>query len=234
MCNNWDKAYSKYRWRVDLEHFSKAADYPGYFNRVIITPADVMTFENKFRTTVDGNGSFEIAGEVCFWKNYGSAQARNRVTQKLLTHLKIQDNWNRFVQAIKQASSDPSYGHFVDLRKACNQPRGFATLITFLAFYKPNEYPMVDKHIANWWVKNRAEYGYGASPDFSQRNDGWIQTYTVSQTKQNWNAYIAWEKFCNDYATRIAKNCRWNWRARDVEMAIWKVSQNSISLEVLP
>lgn len=233
MCNNWDKAYSKYSWTVDLKHFSKAAGCPGYFNRVI-TSADVMTFENKFRTAVDGNGSFEIAGEVCFWKNYGSAKARNRVTQELLTHLRDPVKWGRFVQAIKQVSSNPSYDHFVALRDACNQPRGFATPITFLVFYKPTEYPMIDKHIANWWAENRAEYGYGGSPDFSQRNDGWIQTYTILQNKQNWNAYIAWKKFCNDYATRIAKNCEWNWRARDVEMAIWEAYKNSISLEVLP
>ncbi len=193
-----------------------------------------MTFENKFRAAIDGNGSFEIAGEVCFWKNYGNAQARNRVTQKLLTHLRDPVNWDRFVQAIKQVLSNLSYDNFVALRDACNQPRGFATPITFLAFYKPTEYPMVDKHIANWWAVNRAKYGYGDSPKFSQRNDGWIQTYTIPQNKQNWNAYIAWGKFCFDYATRIAKNCGWNWRARDVEMAVWEAYKNSISLEVLP
>ena len=88
---------------------------------------------------------------------------------------------------------------------------------------------MVDKHIANWWVKNKAKYGYGTSPDFFQRNDGWIPP-----KRQNWEAYIDWKRFCNDYATRIAKNCGWNWRARDVEMAVWKASKDNISLEVLP
>lgn len=233
MCNNWGKAYSKYSWTADLRHFNKSQQYPGYFN-CIITPADVVIFENKFRAAIDGNDSFEIAGEVCFWKNYGNAQARNRVTQELLTYLRDPVNWNKFIQAIKKISSNPSYNNFIGIRNACNQPRGFATPITFLAFYKPTEYPMVDKHIANWWDANRAKYGYGDSPKFSQRNDGWIQTCTISQKKQNWNSYIAWKNYCVDYATRIAKNCRWNWRARDVEMAVWEAYKNIISLEVLP
>ena len=233
MFNSWDKTYRMYSWTVDLSHFGKTADYPGYFNRVI-TPADIVTFENKFRTAIDDIGSFEIAGEVCFWKNYGNAHARNRVTQKLLAHLRDPVNWNRFVRAVKQVSSDPSYDNFVTLRDACYQPRGFATPITFLAFYKPTEYPMVDKHIANWWAVNRAKYGYEASPKFSQRNDGWIQTYTISQNKQNWNAYVAWRRFCRDYAIRMANNCGLNWRVRDVEMAVWEAQKNDISLEVLP
>jgi hypothetical protein len=93
---------------------------------------------------------------------------------------------------------------------------------------------MVDKHIANWWDDNKAHYGYESSPIFSQRNDGWIQTYTASQTKQNWATYISWTEFCQDYARRITKNCKENWRARDVEMAVWEAQKHNLSLNVLP
>ena len=228
MCNNWNKAYSRYNWEVNLKYFKDAANYPGYFNRVI-TPADVATFENKFRAAINGNGSFEIAGEVCFWKNYKNAQARNRVTQKLLNHLKNPVNWNSFVQAIKQISSDPSYDNFVELQYACNQRRGFATPITFLAFYNPTEYPMVDKHIANWWAKNKIKFGYESFPAFLQGIYG-----SILSCKQSWDAYVAWKTFCNDYARRISENCGLSWRARDIEMAVWEAQRNYISLEVLP
>jgi len=226
MCNSWYKAYNRYSWTADLRRFSRAADYPGHFN-CVVTPATVATFEDKFRMAIDGNGSFEVAGEVCFWKNYGSAQARNRITEKLLKHLSSPANWKNFVRIVKQVASNPSYENFVALKRACNQPTGFATPITFLAFYKPSEYPMVDKHVASWWALNREKYGYGNCPTFSQRNDGWIQSYTISQNKQNWDAYTAWKKFCNDYAMRL------NWRARDIEMAVWESYKNNISLEVL-
>lgn len=233
VCSNWDEVHKKYDWRVDLRFFSRIADYPGYFNR-IIEPAHTAIFENKFRRAIDTHRNFEVAGEVCFWKNYKNFQARNQLTENLLTHLKTQDNWDNFVKAVKQISKNPSYNNFGILQNACGQKKGFAVPITFLAFYNPTEYPMVDKIIAYWWAENRASYGYGASPIFSQRDDGWIQTSTISQKKQNWDAYIHWQRFCNEYAIRIAKYCGFNWRARDVEMAIWGAHERNISLEILP
>jgi hypothetical protein len=227
MSKSWHNALEQYNWKVDLRRFRGAANYPGYFNRVI-RPADVMAFEDAFRTAVNEAGPFEIAGEVCFWKNYGVFQARNRVTQKLLTHLAERVNWDRFVRAVKRVSNNPSYDSFVTLQVTCNQLYGFATPITFLAFYKPTEYPMADRHIANWWRAHKADYGFGDSPDFSQYN-GVIQACKIS-----WNAYIAWRKFCCDYAVRMAKNWGLNWRARDVEMAVWEAQKKNVSLSALP
>ncbi len=232
MCNSWISALGMYNWVVDLRHFRNAGNYPGYFNR-IIQPPEVIQFEDTFRAIINENGSFEITGEVCFWKNYGSAQARDRVTQNLLNHVSEQANWNIFIQAIREISNDPCFANFISLRNACNQSRGFATPITFLAFYKPTDYPMVDKHIANWWRAHKTEYGYGEAPEFSQRNDGWIQTYTADQNELNWNAYIAWKRFCCDYSERIQRNCGLNWRARDVEIAVWMAQQNGLFLTAL-
>jgi hypothetical protein len=93
---------------------------------------------------------------------------------------------------------------------------------------------MVDKHIANWWFSNKVKYGHKDSPEFSQRYDGWIQTYTDSQCRQNWSAYLDWKTFCNDYAIRLKNNCNMNWRARDVEMAVWEAWKNNIIIETLP
>jgi hypothetical protein len=232
MCKSWDNAHRMYDWTANLSRFGGAAYYPGYFNRVI-EPNDVKAFEERFRAAIDGTGSFEIAGEVCFWKNYGNYRARNKITQKLLEHLSLLDNWNTFAATIRRTSINPSYDSFDALRKACSQRQGFATPITFLAFYKPTQYPMVDKHIANWWRVHKAAYGFGSSPLFSQRSDGWIQTYTSAQSRHNWNAYIAWKRFCCDHASRMTEHCGLNWRARDVEMAVWEAQKRSISLGVL-
>jgi len=226
MSKSWDNALEKYNWKVDLRRFSGAANYPGYFNRVI-RPADVMAFEDAFRTAINEASSFEIVGEVCFWKNYGAF--RNKVTQRLLTYLAERVNWDRFVRAVKQVSANPSYDNFVAFQGACNQPYGFATPITFLAFYRPTDYPMADKRIANWWSAHKADYGFGDSPDFSQRYDGLIQPRGIS-----WNAYIAWTRFCFDYAARMAKNCGVNWRVRDIEMAVWEAQRDGVSLNALP
>jgi len=232
MCKTWIDAYEKYSWTVNLTKFKDSVEYPNYFN-CVITQANVVAFEDKFRAMIDGAGSFGVAGEVCFWKNYGNFQSRNRITQRLLLHLKTPRNWDIFVRALKKLSENPSFNRFVAFREACNQPKGFATPITFLAFYNPVEYPMVDRHIANWWTRNKTKYGFGTSPIFSQRSDGWIQTYTNSQNKQNWNAYISWTRFCGDYAELASRNCGLNWRARDVEMAVWEAQKMSIHLNIL-
>jgi hypothetical protein len=227
MSKSWDTALEKYNWKVDLRRFSGAANYPGYFNRVI-RPADVVAFEDAFRTAVDEAGSFEIAGEVCFWKNYGVFQVRNKVTRRLLTYLAERANWDRFVRVIREVAANPSYGNFVAFQGACNQPYGFATPITFLAFYRPTDYPMADKRIANWWRAHKADYGFGDSPDFSQYNG------VIQACKTSWNAYIAWTRFCCDYAARMTRKCGLNWRARDVEMAIWEAQKSGMSLSALP
>ncbi len=231
MCDNWEEALRTYSWRVDLSCFSGATDYPGYFDRVI-APVDVDAFQGQFREAIDGVGSFALAGEVCFWKNHRSPQ-KHSLTQRLLEHLSSAQNWHRFAASIRTLSNNPSYDTFVALRKSCSQPRGFATPITFLAFYRPTEYPMADKHIANWWGLHRDGYGFGSWPPFSQRKDGWIQTYTTAQNRQDWNAYLAWTEFCCQYAVRVAEQCGFNWRARDVEMAIWEAQKKGISLDVL-
>ena len=228
MCQSWINASNKYSWEVNLRHFRAAVNYSNYFNRSV-NSTDVAIFEDNFRTTINEGGSFEIAGEVCFWKNYGIAQSRDKITQKLLKHLQEGTNWNKFIKAVKEISTNPSFNNFTELKNSCNQSYGFATPITFLAFYNPTEYPMADKHIANWWNECKAKYGFGDSRDFSQSNAG-----TIKSIKLNWNAYMDWKKFCCDYAERIAENCELNWRARDIEMAVWEAQKNGISLDVLP
>lgn len=228
MCNSWIRALGMFDWVVNLKHFRNANNYFGYFNR-IIQPNKVVQFENAFRTSINDGGSFAVAGEVCFWKNYGNAQARDRVTQNLLSYLFEQENWNLFICVIRETSNNPSFENFVSLQNACKQLKGFATPITFLSFYRPSDYPMVDKHIANWWNLNRANYGLGASLGFRQRKiDGWIPP-----NKYNWQAYIAWKGFCCDYSVRIQRNCGLDWRARDVEIAIWMSQKSGLFLNAL-
>lgn len=193
MFENWEKAYGMFNWTVDLCRFRWAADYPGYFNRVV-SPAELLTFESNFRTAIDDSGPFEIAGEICFWKNYGNFQNRDRVTLRLLTYLSISVNLDRFVRAVKHVSEDQNYDNFVMLQNSCNQRSGFATPITFLSFYKPTEFPMVDRYIAFWWNVNKDSFGYERAPRFQQSKGG-----LVPPNEHNWNAYLTWKGFCHDY-----------------------------------
>lgn len=233
MCKTWFLAYTKYDWTVDLSTYAEATEHSGYFDQVI-TLQNVVDFENKFKQSIEVSQSFVVAGEVCYWKNYGSYQSRNRITKRLLDFLSMDNHWQNFVQALRRLYKNPDCDNFLSFRKTCNQPKGFATPLTFLSFYNPAEYPMVDKNIAYWWLRNRGEYGYDNSPPFSQRGDGWIQTYTKSHDRQNWNAYVEWARFCQDYSSRITESCGLASRARDVEMAVWEAQKKEISLNQLP
>ena len=201
-----------YDWTVDLSTFKDSIGYSGFFTS-IITSNNVAEFERKFYKSISEGIHYEVAGEVCYWKNYGTALSRNKITKKLLEHLEQEENWKRFADAIVRIVNNPTYENFIMLRNSCNQVKGFATPITFLSFYNPLLYPMVDKHIADWWQKCRIIYGYNEYAIVSQRKqDGWIQTYSDNDSRQNWKAYLAWKEFCIDYAERVNEKLKLNWR----------------------
>ena len=108
MCNNWIKAYRMYSYAVDLDEFKNVVRYPWYFNRTI-KPNNLIEFENKFRKAINESGSFEVAGEVCFWKVYRFSENRDNITQKLLDYLSSSTNWNDFIGTIRKIAGNPSY-----------------------------------------------------------------------------------------------------------------------------
>ena len=223
----WRASLEAYAWDVDLCHFKNADEYPGHF-RCIIGSRDVAGFEALFREAVEDRGSYEVAGEVCYWKNFGSHLSRDRITYALLKHLARRENWGMFSERVKGICTSPSFYAFRRLQAATGQPHGFATPLTFVSFYDPASFPMVDKHIAYWWAASKKRFGLAAPPCFSQRDDGWIETTTKAKTEQNWGAYMAWTRFCRDYAQRLG-----GWRARDVEMAVWMAQQLDKDLPAL-
>ena len=227
MLDNWINAYKSYNWTVDLSKFQDAKKYQEAFNSVI-TPQKLVEFENSFRMQINSpdNFSFIRAGEVCFWKNYGAFQNRDGITNKLLNHLSIRQQWDKFSYAIQKLSVDPIYDNFLDLTMACNQPYGFATPITFLAFYQPTDFPMIDRHIGEWWDKRSDDFGYKKNIKFTYSNG------VISKSENNWIAYLYWAAFCNEIAKIFLTKYQIRWRPRDVEMAVWQAQKNKIALEI--
>ncbi|MFQ5872084.1 MAG: hypothetical protein ACE5IB_08000 [Candidatus Geothermarchaeales archaeon] len=227
-CDSWRKAHERYRWTVNLSRFKESERYEGYFDRTI-TARDVTLFEDEFRDAVESGASYVLAGEVCYWRNHSNPNPHN-LTRNLLNHLKSESNWAKFRHSLGTLATNPTYHHFEGIIEACRQTGGFGTPLTFLAFYEPERYPMVDKHIVDWWAEHRKEFGYGDEPKFSQRRDGSIQPHTREQRKQNWRAYLAWARFCVEYSQKLGESCGLHWRARDVEMAVWMAQKGGMSL----
>jgi len=225
-----------YKWTVDLSKYENSKNYPYHFKDEI-NPGNTRDFEDKFRKSVNDGfppDQYLVCGEVYFWKNNRSPQNKNSKTKETLEYLADPEHQKQFIEFLKELSRNPIHSNFKNFRQACNLPNGFATPITYLSFYKPDEYPMIDKIIANWWKddKNRSRFGIEHTPLFVQRkSDGWIQAVTELDSISNWNAYLAWKEFCIRYSAILTKATGTLWRARDIEMTVWESHKKCFLLD---
>jgi hypothetical protein len=224
---SWEKARSKYDWTVDLKNFRYKTDYIGHFEEVI-DKDNTLSFENKFRLSLNSEQESGVIGEVCYWKNYGSHLSREKLTNNLLKLLAEKNNWIEFKNRLLELASKPTYHNIEFFRMACGQPNGFATPVTFLSFYNPTLYPMVDKIIGKWWNRNKSNYWKTSASNFLQRSDGWI-----GLNEQNWNTYLEWTNFCREYSNLLSLKSGRQWRARDVEIAVWEAEKRDLTLNTL-
>ena len=225
-CSDWIEALSSFHWKLDLATFKEAQNHPGHFDRVV-GPDNLQDFEDRFRDVVEKDGAYVVAGEVTYWKIIGSFESRNNVALSILSHLEDPANWQKFRTSLILLAQDPSFGNFQKFQNACNQPQGFALPLTFLSFYRPLKYPMVDKFIAQWWGAYKDDCGYGDAPDFVRRKEnGWIDATSQKALEQNWNAYLSWTAFSRTEAIWVLRKCGLAWRPRDVEKAIWMMQRN--------
>ena len=150
------------------------------------------------------------AAEVAFWKNFGQYRGRDRIARDLLEWLSPPCGADRFAQAIEGIARDFTWDSFQRLQASCGQVSGFATPLTFLAFFDPERFPMADRRIGDWWALR-----FPRELQFSRRNDGLIKP-----DEQSWTAYDGWTSFCCRQAEALS-GLGDHWRARDVEMAVW-------------
>ncbi|MCW3982536.1 MAG: hypothetical protein NWE96_00910 [Candidatus Bathyarchaeota archaeon] len=223
---SWSKSREKYDWTVDLSNYPLRDAYKDFFNQ-LITNKNTSEFEEKFRSSLNTN-TFAVTGEVCYWKNYGSHTSRDKLTNSLLKLLEDKNNWNEFKSRLIQLSSNPTYKNIEHFRIACGQPNGFATPVTFLSFYNPTLFPMVDKIIGKWWNRNKSNYWKTSASSFLQRSDGWL-----GLNEQNWNTYLEWTNFCRKYSSLLSLKSGMQWRARDVEIAVWEAEKRDFKLDRL-
>jgi HEPN domain-containing protein len=213
----WKAARHRFDWRVNLQHFKGAHLYqPEFFNRAI-EPGNIVEFENAVRAELVAGGRVERGAEVVFWKNYGNHLARNKITQRFLAAMSGPEAWSQLVSSIRSLAATPTWGSFNALKKLCG---GFATPLTFLSFYDPQRFPMVDRKIGVWWsgkFSDKAQFKWGGE--------------VIASVKQSWEAYVAWTEFCRRQAAKLSTLGETPWRARDVEMAVWSDTNAQLPLD---
>lgn len=224
MVESWIKALKNYSYSVNLAEFNKKEQNPGFFNRQI-TPLNLKQFENDFSDVIK-NKLFEkyaIIGEVMFWKLDSYKEDRHVKSKTILDLVKDQNNFENFCITLRNLADNPSKDNFIQFRQSCGQKIGFAVPVTFLSFFRSSQYPMVDLYVSKWWNPKKLDFGYGESPKFIP--DGPIKGDEL-HLDNNWTAYLHWTNFCLKYADILSRKTKNEWRARDVEMAIFSVQQS--------
>ena len=158
------------------------------------------------------SGNSKTPRDIRGWKNYGNFKARNRITRDLMVWMDRPESWTRFVDSIEELALAATWKAYQRLIVSCGQTSGFATPLTFLSFYDPQRYPMVDRRIGAWWSRH-----FQTGPQFAW--DG--EQTRILPGQKSWEAYLAWTKFCRQRAAELSRASGINWRARDVEMAVW-------------
>jgi hypothetical protein len=116
----------------------------------------------------------------------------------------------------------PSWESFQKFIGSNGQVAAFAVPLTFLSFYDPTRFPMVDKRIGKWWSER-----FPSKPQFT-----WDTKRTrITPTVKSFVAYLAWTDFCRGQATILSTMGGTPWRARDVEMAVWSDKDAQLPLD---
>jgi hypothetical protein len=231
MVISWSAALENYDYYADLAKFRDRNEYGSGFTtpsfRAQINSNNTRLFEDSFRNVIEEHNfsKFSIIGEVCFWKIFTKRDPHS-LTKQILYRFKNQKIFNNFCISLYGLSENPTLENFNNFRKICGQPHGFAVPITFLSFFKPDKYPMADSVIAHWWCNNKASFGYESCHEFSPY--GMISGQD-EDIENNWNVYLRWVDYCQKYASILTSKTQINWRARDVEMAIFYNCQKGLS-----
>ena len=135
--------------------------------------------------------------------------------------------WERCLRYV----DGPSLESFQVFRDTLFKTKVIATAMTFPAFLRPDIFPMVDVQIARWANTNGTDHDY--------RSQGGPSLVTHSSlgnsilTDKEWPFVQSWIEWCRFTARVLSDLTGCQWRARDVEMAVFTAQRETLPLEPL-
>jgi hypothetical protein len=241
MPNAWIRALEEYRYSVSLEHYANANQYPKYFHFSIpINDRDsTILFEKHFRDR--SAVCIEAWLEVVFWKMYSQAKWRNNLTNQVANHLQESEtNPSSLLDACEAYIQNDTRDNLNLIRTALGfESQSVAVAATFPAFLRPDLYPMVDTRIAKWIGENMDLHNV-SNPNAPQLvRPRYLDTQATVLTLRDFDFVHSWTRWCRYKAIQLTELTSFNWRPRDVEMAVFRAWGNRneqhpfIQLEVL-
>ncbi len=224
MPKTWENALRAYWYPVNLNAFADARCYPGWSNYNLETGDRRATvqFEDRFRTHAPK--AIESWYEVVFWKMFSQRGRSDAKTRDVIGKLQRRAISARTLwQACSEYVKRPSRSAFESFRKLFGfETSAIAVVATFPAFLDPEHFPMVDTRTARW-VRDSFEKHNAVDPSGPQlvlpRFPGNGRSVL---TMDDWAFVEAWTAWCGHTAGKLQGSSRVEWRARDVEMAVFQ------------
>ncbi len=229
MPRTWTTALSRYYYPVDLSAYKRAGECPGFFTRDIAGDrASTIEFEDYFRA--NSEHSIEPYVEVAFWKLCGEKKRFEARVSDLADHLRGQGvTASELRRAVDLFVDKPTKVNLSVLRALLGiKTPVLALALTFPAFVGPDRFPMVDTNTARWISENSEEHSAGGGKELTGFEFGYS-----SLRYNDFDNYLNWVEWCRESAEILTAKTNMEWRARDVEMAVFTAAREGLSLKPL-
>lgn len=224
MSSTWVYALKDYSYPFDLRRFDNANTYPGWFaiSSDSGDRAETMKFEGHFRQ--HALDAIEPWLEVVYWKIYNQPLARNKTTRAIAKRLLSEQASPRLLwDTCSSFVENPTRQSFEAFRKLFIGSNSIAVAATFPAFLRPEIFPMVDRRVARWVASHMEDHNV-ADPIGIQLVRPVTPVLEKKQsvlTIQDYPFYERWIQWCQSTSLKLTRQTSQNWRARDVEMAVF-------------
>lgn len=222
MPNTWIRALNEYNYPVNLACYRHADDFPSFFHQKIRGDRNsTMLFEDYFRENIQ---NIEVWYEVVFWKMYSQIGRRDLRTTRIIEKLSSSPviTAPQLIAATKSFINNPIRSNFIQLRNLFRfGSESIAIVATFPAFLDAVKFPMVDTRIAKW-VNSQLDAYNKKNPSGPQLvRSRYGQNTSTVLTMSDFDFYNHWIDWTRYISIKLSKLTDMNWRARDVEMAVF-------------
>jgi hypothetical protein len=223
MPQSWQIALMSYCYPVDLSAFVDSSQYPQWFSFSLNTGsiAETMAFEEHFR--LNSATALEAWFEVVFWKMFSQSNRSDLRTKKFISKVNEQN-----LQAIllhrlcKNFVQAPTRENFSILHSCLGfSASSMAITATFPAFIDPLRFPMVDTRVAKWVHCCGAIHNTADPNGHHLLDPGEFNSNRTNLRMNDFPFYKSWIDWCRYTAKKLSFWTQSEWRARDVEMAIF-------------
>jgi hypothetical protein len=219
---DWHDALDSYSYPVDFRRFSGRDRFPDWFDRNLEKGdrSQTIEFETRFRKRAASR--LESWYEVVFWKMYSQRGRANFQTKRTIERIENGTSANTLWKCCTQYRQTETKKSFRQFQHLLIEERSIAVAFTFAAFSDPSRFPMVDKRTAQYVASEATRLEFSTAPEI----DKTLKRYRVSGggvlTLSDWPFIEEWVTWCRKMADQLSAHKKRAWRARDVEMAVFR------------